>query len=190
MSEVQQINVSERVSYLLGKDRAELVINGKVERWKETLLVMWLAAWLFCGLVVFREFMVAEGREFKLMLFVFLVFWAFYLWRIGRVWRYRTKGFERILLSHGELSIAVKAWGKPSEKRYFIENMGPLKKIEIPERSFAFTHENMWWVMGGERLGFDYGDQLVRFAMQLNDQDTAAVLRFFKKYLPKHRGSR
>lgn len=190
MTETKMIQWSERVSYRADKEGAELMINGKVERWKESLLAMWLLAWFFCGVVVFNEFLFAEGREFRLMLFVFLIFWAYYLWRIGKVWRYRTKGFERISLRDGELRVMVKVWGKPVEKRYFIENMGPLKKIEIPQRSFAFTHENMWWVMGGERLGFDYSDKLVRFAMQLNDQDTAAVLRFFKKHLPKHRGSR
>lgn len=182
--------VSERVAYTESSEAAVLTMNGKVERWKITALSTWLFAWLVIGAIVLREMFIATERDLKLTLFIFLAFWAYYLWRIGKVWLYRRAGYERVRISHGEIQMERNIVGKGKIARYFIENIETLKQIEVPEKSLAFTYENLWWVLGGEKVGFDYGDKFVRFGMQLSEKETKEVLRFLQRNLVKHRGNR
>jgi hypothetical protein len=180
-------SVGKRLHITETAQAAEIRIVGQLEPWKTLVLTLWLIAWLFCGVVVLSEFMAAVEREMKLMLFVFMVFWAYYLWKVGQVWMYRRRGYEHIRLADGEIQITRSIMGAGKTQRYFIENIETLKQIEIPQRSFAFTYENMWWVLGGEKVGFDYAGKFVRFAMQLDEKETQEVLRFLKKNMPRFR---
>lgn len=181
--------VSNRVRLTQSPEAAEIHISGEIDRWKVSALSAWLLAWLFCGGIVIREFLVNDEREFRLVLFVFLVFWAYYFWRIGKVWLYRKSGYEKVRITPGEITLSRKTAGKVKPSRYFIENIPELKRIDIPEKSFAYTFENQWWVLGGERIGFDYNGKFVRFAMQLDEKETREVIGFLKKVTAKFRGS-
>lgn len=182
--------VSRRVTLTQSPEAAEILITGDIDRWKVSALSAWLLAWLFCGAVVIREFVLNDAREFRLVLFVFLVFWAYYFWRIGKVWLYRKSGYEKIRITPGEVTLSRKTAGKVRPARYFIENIPAIQRIDIPEKSFAYTFENQWWVLGGEKVGFDYDGKFVRFAMQLDEKETREVIGFLNKSMSKFRGNR
>ncbi len=180
-------NISERMRIVERSDGAELHINGQIERWKMTLLSTWLLAWIFVGSVVIAELFSTPDRDMKVVLTVFLAFWAYYFWKVGQVWLYRQKGYERIALGAGTITVTRRVMGKGRTERYFLDNIEVLKEIEIPKRSWASNYENLWWVMGGEKVGFDYGGKFVRFGMQLNEKETAELLRFLQKGFAKYR---
>jgi hypothetical protein len=181
--------VTNRLHISTDSDGAAITINGKLEPWKTVVLVLWLAAWLCVGAAVIMEFVRITEREMKLLLVVFLVFWAYYLWKVGQVCIYRIQGYEEIRIAQGEVLVTRNILGSGKPKRYFIDNIAGLKHIVIPEKSWAASYENLWWVLGGERVGFNYQDKFVRFGMQLSEQETQELIRFLKKYMTaKRRG--
>lgn len=173
--------ISNRISYSRSEAGLRLIIIGKIERWKEGILLAWLLAWTFCGLVVMREYYLNPDQQMRMLLLIFLVFWAYYLWRIGRTWAYRLGGNELIAVDETTLHIKRSTFTFGKSKPYFIANIKDFSLIEIPRRSFAYQFENAWWVLGGERLTFEYQGRAVRFAMQLTDQEASELVKLLKK---------
>ena len=48
--------ISERISYRKEGKELILIISGKIERWKESLLSAWLFMWIFIGAYIIFQF--------------------------------------------------------------------------------------------------------------------------------------
>lgn len=167
------------------KHGAKITVSGRSEPWKVTALTAWLAAWLFCGVVVIYELMHTEQREMKLFLVVFLVFWAYFMWKISRVWRYRKGGYEALDIGPDKVTLTRKTGGAPKSTVFSVDEIGAPEKVPISEKSFTYIYENQWWVLGGERIGIKTDRRYIRFGMQLDARETAEVLGFLKTRLSK-----
>lgn len=170
--------ISERISYRKSEDGLSIIITGKIQKSKETLLLTWLLAWTFCGLMVlYAMFFQDLSREEKLFLVIFLSFWVFFEYKITKVFRWRKWGKEYLLISDGKLSIkkAVNDFGKAEE--YFLENIKNLKPVEKSATSFFQHLEKSFWVMGDESIQFDYQGKTIKLAMQLEEKEVKSVLK-------------
>lgn len=163
--------ISEKLSYNATKDFLNVVILGKIERWKETLLITWCLAWVFCGGIVINEYIVATDREMRMGLLVFLMFWAYFLFTIGRITLYRKGGNELVRIEGDKLILKRSYFTFGKSKTYFIENIDKVVNLELAEKSIAFAFENTWWVLGGYKLAFDYNGKQVKFGMQINNSE-------------------
>jgi hypothetical protein len=175
--------IDEKVSYTKSKDRLRVIIIGKVERWKEALLMAWVAAWIFCGGVVFVEWQAATEEQTKVTFFVFLVFWAYFLFRVGRTMLYRMGGNELIEVNEEELVIKKSFFTYGKTRTYFLENIKEFEPIELSKTSFAYTYENGWWNLGGEKLGFQYNGRNVKFAMQVDEKTVSKIYSLINKQI-------
>jgi len=175
--------IDQKVSYTTSDQRLRIIILGKIERWKETLLMTWVAAWIFCGIVVFLEWRSAVDEQTQVTYFVFLVFWAYFLWRAGRTMLFRIGGNELIEINQEELVIKKSFFTYGKSKSYFLENIKDFKLIQLSKSSFAYTYEKGWWNLGGEMLSFEYNGRNIKFGMQMTDATTSKVHKLIKKQI-------
>lgn len=170
--------ISQRISYRKSADALSIIITGKIERSKETLLLSWLIAWTFCGLMVlYAMFFQSLSKEEKLYLVIFLSFWGYFEYKIIKVFRWRKWGKEYIMIADGKLSIkkSIKEFGKADE--YFLDNIKNLKPVEKSKTSFFQYLEKSFWVMGDECIQFDYQGKTIKFGMQLEQNEVLPVLK-------------
>ena len=177
--------LSEKVSYSNENGRLQILILGKIERWKESLIMGWLLAWFFCGAVVINEFIKSDDRDMKMMLFIFLIFWAYYLWRVIRVFIYRRGGNELIRIQDGVMWLKKSFFTYGKSKQYNLNQMVDFKAIELKKTSMIYNYENGWWVLGGEKLGFTYNGSFVKFAMQIDDKVRDKLIKLIEKEISK-----
>jgi hypothetical protein len=177
--------ISEKVSYNIEKNDLTIVILGRVERFKETLLLVWLLAWTFCGAAFLYALYYEPTKEMKLALFVMLMFWIYFEIKIGRTFLFRKFGSELIRITDGKLSIkqGIKGYGNADE--YFIDNISSFGIIERSEKSFFGFIEKSFWFLGYETIGFEHKNKMVKFAMQLNQQEAAKVVGLIQQKLKK-----
>lgn len=172
-------NISERVSYKEHQNYITVVISPRISDSKQMLLTFWIFAWTFCGLAIIAQLFFEYPREFKLTIAVLAVFWLYYEYRIGYVWLWRRKGFELIKIEDGKLTYkrAIKAYGKSYE--FYLDNISALKKVEV-KNSLGAEMGNSFWVIGGERLQFEYNKRTVKLGIQLEDEETIKLEKFLK----------
>ena len=172
-------NISERVSYKEHKDFTTIVISPRLSDSKQFMLTFWIFAWTFCGLVFIAQLFFDYGREFKLTIAVISVFWVYYEYRIGYVWMWRRKGFELLKIEDGKLSYkrSIKKFGKSYE--FYLDTIRDFKRVEN-KKQLGAELGNSFWVIGGERLQFNYNNRNVKIGIQLDDNETIKLEKFLK----------
>ena len=176
--------ISERISFDETK-KPTIVILGKTERWKESMLLFWVLAWSFCGAVFLYYFFADTPMRYSLQMLLMLSFWAYFEIRIVKVFIWRRVGFERVTYSIEELIIQNNFYGRGKKNKYFINNIESFQLItSSPTNFFAFM-DNSFWVMGAHRIYFDYFGKKVVFGMQLNDLEAKKLLSILNGQLKK-----
>lgn len=168
--------ISDRIS-IDETNNFSVVILGKIERWKESLLLFWVLAWTFCGMVFLTYFFGDTPYHYDLAMLILLSFWAYFEVRIVKVFFWRRKGFEQIQFKETVISIRNSLFTTGKERLYNIEGIDAFYALENPTRNFFAFMEDSFWVIGGDRIYFDYFGKKVVFAKQMNPEETKKMLQ-------------
>jgi len=187
LSEIQYI--SKRVSYRELPHEITVVISPRISKTKFTLLTVWLALFIICGLLIASQLFV-KGYDFytKTGLFAFTAFWGWFIYKTGYAWFWRKYGAEYIRIHDNQLTIkrAINSYGKTYS--FLIGNIKGMDRRDLPERSFSAELEKSFWVVAGERLKFDYMGREIRFGLQLNDEEAKRLVQLFIKWFKNNKG--
>ncbi len=177
MSTVREL--SPRITYRRQPGCTTVVISPRLDDTRQWLLTTWIMAWTFCGIAMATQLFADHPRETKLALVVFLTFWAYYEYRIGYVWLWRRRGVELLKLEDGRLTYkrSLRTYGKAYD--FYYDNIHNWKKTE--RKTVTSVLENSFWVIGGERLSFDYQNRALRFGVQLTDQEADKLEKFLRR---------
>lgn len=169
--------IGKRISVIQSKQELRIEITQQIERWQEALLIGWIAAWTFCG-CVFLYYSFAPAERVQQIYFMILsAVWLFFFVRITKVYIWRKIGKEVITISSGKLSIR-NAFGKMGKTQDFlfhnIFKLGLVKKD--PTNFFAFL-DNSFWIIGGDKVGFNYNGAKIMLGKQLSVKDSELLVR-------------
>jgi hypothetical protein len=150
---------------------------------KTKLMLGWLMLWLACGAVVVWQLWMPMPRENKLILFVYLAFWAYFAFRVWNAFWWRKNGVEIIRLSITGLTYEKRVNGRGLPMPYSYEGITSLQVSEPGKSSFAAVMEDSYWVIGAERLVFFYNGKKIGLGLQLSKKESEEVFRELEKSL-------
>jgi hypothetical protein len=187
--------LSERISSHRHEDYTTVIVSSKIEKWKESLIFGWLMLWTLMGAGIiyylvtdsFSESMLQNTtkKDLQLYLGVFLVLWAYFEYRVGRVYWWRKKGMEYFKFEENRL-IMKRAFGKYGKAfEYLYGNITDLKIIERKQKSFSKVMGSAFWDIGNEALSFEYQGRQIIFGIQLEPQEAKILKMFFRDELKK-----
>ncbi len=163
--------IGDRISIKSSADRTTAVIGTRIQSWKESLLAGWIVCWLICIVVINYYIFQTDSNQEIIFLFAITLFMLYYAYRIIKVYAWRKWGMEYLKISDEAITYkrSIRGYGKA---RVF--PLSDVKKVSIitkEDGSFAKVLEESFWVMGGERISFEYDEKQVRIGMQLSDKD-------------------
>jgi hypothetical protein len=177
--------IGNRVSFIEQKNITTLVIYPEQTTWKSVLLYAWFSMWTTIGVFVAFEFFNDYTREEKLMLLVFFVFWLYFFVRIGRAVLWQAKGKE--LMKFNEIAFNYKrsifGYGKANE--YYYENIRKINMYEPKTNSFEEFFQDSYFVVGGERMVFEYKGKEIKLARKLNERDAKLLFQLITKEIER-----
>ncbi len=168
--------IGKRISVSRSKGEIEIIITQQIERWQEALLIAWIMAWLFCGVVILANTF-TTGGSMQIMLIVVSSLWLFFFVRTMKAYLWRKIGREIITMKSGKMNLknAFGKFGKTEDFNYqHIFKLGLVKRD--PGNFFAFLDDS-FWVIGGERIGFNYSNSKIRIGKQLSIKDAELLVR-------------
>jgi hypothetical protein len=169
--------ISDRISILKTPELLSIVILPAADKKKLTIMLLWLMAWTTCGVIVFANYFKVTDQNSKLFIIIYLSFWAYYEYKIGRAFIWRKFGKEKIWIKEGFLNYQREVNGKGKINQFELQLINDLKPVDIKAGSFSDLIEQSFWVKGGEKLELSYQAKVVRFGMQLNEKEAALVLK-------------
>ena len=177
--------IGERIEFWKEKSNVTVHISGKVKGWQESLLFAWLIMWSLCGLYIAFYFFQAKVTEEKIFLFVYLIFWGYFEYIVGKTWFWRKWGKEVIKIHEGNLEITNQIRKSGNTERYFTQNISELGLVKNTNLSFVAVYFNSFWIRGGEVLSFKYMGKEIRFGRQLSEEEAKRLLTVLRKYFKK-----
>lgn len=178
--------ISDRVSILEKDDVFSLVILPSRDAKKLWMIFGWLMAWTVCGFIVLANYPRMTDPNAKLFIIVYLSFWAYFEYKIIKVYSWKKFGKEKLWIKGGKLFYQQEVSGKGKIKEFDLELVHDLNYIELSHASFADSFNQSFWVKGGERLEFHCQSRFVRFGLQLSDEEAREILRKLKSRLPNN----
>lgn len=181
VSEIKSMEyIGKRISIKKSETETSIVIVSQSDKKKNVLLFSWLLIWSISGIAVLSQYFVIPDQNTKVMLMVWLAFWVYFEYRIFQAFMWRKYGVEKIKLRENKFFYKRDAAGKGKVKGYEFDFIKDLRLTEAKENSFADSMNNSYWMIGGEKLAFDYYGKEIKFAMQIEQAEAVALLKFIK----------
>jgi len=170
--------IGARITFNQDQDSLRIRIQQHIPSAQMSLLTAWLVVWLGLEAIVLYLWTQdpAQGNAW-LGYGIYSAFWAFFAFRIGKVWLWRTRGQEVITVDRKGLSVAL-AFGQRGLPDFFAHGTYRLpSKIQENPQQILRTFEKAFWSMGGETLQFDSGKRTMVLGKQLDERDADALLK-------------
>ena len=173
--------IGERISFVKTKEQLSIIITQEIPRWKETLLLTWLMAWIFVGVLFILELTQRSDQQERMFFTVVIAFWAFFLVRIGKAYLWRKGGREMIWISPGKLAIKNGWWSYGKAKTYFLDNVKNVSLIPVDHKNFLQSLDRSFWVVGGENISIQYMKKELRVGKQLEEREARQLVMLIDK---------
>ena len=157
-------------------------ISPRIPTWQLAVLGAWLLLWTFCGIGFLYESGNTEVDVERYFYYGCLVFWAFFMFRVSRVFFWRLKGMEMINISPGVLTIRNKIGRFGATQKFNLQHFKKLGIEKYDQTNFMQFMDKSFWIMGGDVLEFSYMGKKYAFGKQLNEKETKILLQLVEKH--------
>ncbi len=182
----QTKHIGERISYQKGESLTVQIIANS-EKNKENILLLWLVLWVVIGIstlgYLFTQNHLDENS--KIVIYVFLGFWLYYLYKMTRAYRWLAKGVEVIEVTDDNFVITNKVSERGLPLTYAIKEISPMIMRDVEPTSFQFQMENSFWVIGGDRIAFESNGSTTFFGKKLNDKDARKLIKLLNEFIKR-----
>ena len=177
--------ISKRSSVLIKDGVFSLVILPTDDKKKTNLLFLWLLAWTISGVIVIGNYFTITQDKAKLLLIIWIAFWAYFEFKIVRVFMCKRFGKEKLWIKNGLLLYKEDINGRGKTKEFDLNLISNLELITLTNGSIADTFSQTFWVKGGERIQFTCQSKVIKFGMQLADDEAKKIISALNKQLKK-----
>jgi hypothetical protein len=174
--------IGKRISFVDEKTKTTVVIEPQDIGWIKGAMGAWVCMWLTIGGIVIWYYSMFEFTESEeVATWVFLAFWGYYAVRVTRSWLWLMWGKELIKIDEAKFSYkrSIRRYGKSTP--YLLENITKMRMIAPSEKSLQAAWEKSPWIVGGERIEFDYKGKVVRLGRKLDEKDAELLFKFLTK---------
>ncbi len=174
--------IGNRTSFVDDTKKTTIIITPENVFWHKGLMSAWFSMWIVIGFTMMWALNTFKlNQQEKLIVIIFLVFWFYYAFKVGKSLFWILWGKELIKIEKDGLTIkrSIKGYGKSTT--YFLENIQKIRVTQPKENSFQAVWENSPWVQQGERIEFDYISKTIRFAKKLNEKDSKLLFNLITK---------
>ncbi len=173
--------IGNRISFVDDKKKTTVVIYPENIFWHKSLMGAWFFMWLTIGGTMIWSLTLKLTDQEKIIVFVFLTFWAYYAVRVGRTFFWLLWGKELLKIDETAFTLknTIKGYGKAVP--YFLENIKQIRVHTVESNSIQAVWEKSPWIRGGERIEFDYMGKTIRFARKLDEKDVKLLFNLVTK---------
>jgi hypothetical protein len=173
--------IGKRISYVNKEDELSIVISAYAEKSKTNLMIAWFLAWTLGGIAMIVYLLTVKDTQVKTMVLVWLGFWFYFEYKVWKAITWRKFGKEVIKISQEHFFYKRDNRGQGKVKDYTKDLIQDLGKPASKQNEMISTFLNSYWVIAGESLAFKYLGKEILFGMNLNDKDTAALMKLIRE---------
>jgi hypothetical protein len=172
--------IGKRISVYKSDEVSSFVIMPTDAGWKLYLLFGWLFLWTLSGVIVAANYFTLTNVNIKLVVIMWLAFWAYFEFKIGKAFLFRKFGKEKLWIRNGKLFYWRDIAGRGKKMEFDRELVRDIQAIEKKKTDFFQSLNESFWVIGGESISFSYGSKTYLIGIQLPEEDARELVRQVK----------
>ena len=177
------IALGDKISVDERNDIISVVIRSADKKWKTNLMFVWLFLWTICGVIVFANYFTLTEKNTRLAFIVYLGFWAYFEFKIAKAFTFRKFGREKIWIKKGVLHYQRQITRRSKVHEYDVELINDFR-VYTPDRGNFFVQmQESFWVIGGEKLCFNYGKKQIVMGIQIEDAQAKKLHKMLNRYI-------
>ncbi len=174
--------IGNRISFVDNQSKTTIVIHPKDIGWLKPLMGAWTSMWLTLGVIVICVSLNSKLTEQEsIIVIIFLGFWLYFAFKVMKSWFWLMWGKELIQIDEVNLKYkkSIRKYGK--SKSFLLENLNKMSMHKTEEKSFQAAWEKSPWVIGGERIEFEYSGKIVKMGRKLEQKDAELLFKLLTK---------
>jgi hypothetical protein len=174
--------IGNRISFIDNKGKTTIVISPDKNYLITALMGGWLAMWMTIGItVIWSLFSFLLSQQEEIIIYIFLVFWFYYAFKVSRSFLWLLYGKELIKIDNLALHYKRSLLKYGKSVPYYFENIYNFS-FSVPEpSSIKAIWESSPWISGGERFHFDYFNKMIRFGRKISEKDAKLLYQLINK---------
>ena len=174
--------IGKRISFEDDKQKTTIIIYPEDVTWIKAVMGAWVGMWYSIGVIVIWALITLPlSQQEQIIVAIFLSFWAYYAYKVTRSFFWILWGKELIKIDEVALwyKKSIKGYGKAVP--YYLENIKKMTVHQPKEKSIQAAWEKSPWIIGGDRIEFDYLGKMVKFGKKINEKDTQLLFSLVTK---------
>ena len=175
--------IGKRISTLKADGVSSFVIIPTASNWKLNLLFVWLFVWTLSGCIVIGNYFTLTNTNTKLVVIMWLGFWAYFEFTTAKAFIFKKFGKEKIWIKGSTFNYWRDVAGRGKKLEFEADLIKDLQLIEKNKKDFFQFMNESFWVVGTESISFTYGTKTHRLGVQLEEADAKELLKQIKHAL-------
>ncbi|CAN5402477.1 hypothetical protein BH09BAC5_BH09BAC5_29530 [soil metagenome] len=175
------ISISPRASYKNDAEELSIVISSAVDRKKARNIGIILGLWFVGGIVIGINYFRIDDHNTKLFILVWMAFWFYFSYVIGKSFLWQWNGKELIKVRDGKLVYKKDVSGRGFVLDYEISNMKDLRPYGEKTPEWIKTFGGDYWNSDCDSIAFDYEGKEIPLGYKLNEKEQKTILKLLKE---------
>jgi hypothetical protein len=178
-------DISARMSVAKTDTELSIVIASVADRRQTYMMGFWLMFWLALGVIGIVYLFFLPDKQMRVMLLVWLGFWIYFAYTVGKAWLWKRYGYELIKVREGKLVFKRDVRGRGFVNTYPTYQIQQLRANASKSPGWVQRLGGNYLSTEGESIVFDMPDKEIRFGYQLSQAERDAVIRLLRHYMRK-----
>jgi len=186
-------HIGSRIQFGPSDEGFKIQISQEIPKAQMAMLTTWLVMWgiviipvIWYGLLA-DEFDISSDERIAYL--IYSGFWTFFAVRIFKVWRWRRRGSEQIVINPSGISVAMLFGSRGLPDTFAHGSFGPMERLRLDPTKFMQTFDHAFWSLGGATLRFEARGKHIQFGKQLENKDADALASLIQKEVNRARGA-
>lgn len=160
----------------------EISIDHSIKKKELNIITLWLALWSVSGVIILVNLFMPYPKETRLLMVVFLTFWAYFEATVYNAYVWKKKGIEILTLKDGAMEIRSNG-RKESLLTVDLTKIDEL--ILAPENKFREAMTNSFWNIGEPAVFIKTKERSIGFGRQLSREEATRIEKAVRPFLKK-----
>lgn len=179
MSEIQSI--SKRASFVKNEKELSIVISSAENRDKAKNVGIILALWLTGGVIIGITYFDTADKNTKMFILVYLAFWFYFTYVIGKAFMWQWNGKELIKVRDGKLIYKKDVSGRGMVMDYPLSEIKHFRKYGEKTPGWIKKIGGDYWSVDCDSLAFDYEGKEIPLGYKLSEKEQGTILKLLKE---------
>lgn len=175
--------LSDRISVVRNESGTSIVISSLADRKKSRTIAILLVLWFAGGVIMTISFPSIDSDKARIAVLIWIVFWLYFLYVLGRLWRWKRFGHEVIKIQDGVLKYKKDVKGRGWVHDY---ELGKIEKLRISESQEPGWLKNMggdFWNMDCDSIRFNYEDREMSIGYILDQKEREKLISVLSEFV-------